>query len=148
MAQMPAQMPSSNNSSNNNFNNFNSNNNNRGLRAHWLAQFRLLLALVQHEPSVLCQCMNHQLDRIVACNRSLHTATERALWWALGTHFCATRSERKREYIIFCLVQQLHGLHRRRLPAEQQFALQNARLLCQLAPMARPFAGGQLAKGK
>jgi hypothetical protein len=86
-----AQMPSSNNSNNNfsNDNNFNSNNsssNNRDLRAHWLAQFRLLLALVQHEPSVLCQCMNHQLDRIVACNRSLHTATERALWWAL---FCA-----------------------------------------------------------
>jgi hypothetical protein len=49
-------------------------------RQRWLSIFRLLLALVQHEPSVLCQCMNRNLERIVQCNRVLHTATEQALW--------------------------------------------------------------------
>ena len=55
----------------------------RELREQWLSLFRLLLALVQHEPSILCQCMNHNLDRIVNCNRMLHTATEGALWFIL-----------------------------------------------------------------
>uniref|UniRef100_A0A914GRA2 Conserved oligomeric Golgi complex subunit 1 n=1 Tax=Globodera rostochiensis TaxID=31243 RepID=A0A914GRA2_GLORO len=48
-------------------------------RSQWLALFRLLLALVQHEPSVLCQCMNRNVDKIVRCNRTLHKATEQAL---------------------------------------------------------------------
>jgi hypothetical protein len=53
----------------------------RELRSRWTSVFRLLLALVQHEPSILCQCMNRNLDRIVQCNRILHTATEHALWY-------------------------------------------------------------------
>uniref|UniRef100_A0A183BMZ9 Conserved oligomeric Golgi complex subunit 1 n=1 Tax=Globodera pallida TaxID=36090 RepID=A0A183BMZ9_GLOPA len=48
-------------------------------RSQWLALFRLLLALVQHEPSVLCQCMSRNVDKIVRCNRTLHKATEQAL---------------------------------------------------------------------
>uniref|UniRef100_A0A915M096 Uncharacterized protein n=1 Tax=Meloidogyne javanica TaxID=6303 RepID=A0A915M096_MELJA len=48
-------------------------------REKWLSIFRLLLALVQHEPSILCQCMNHNLERIVNCNKLLHNATEEAL---------------------------------------------------------------------
>nr|CAD2127890.1 unnamed protein product [Meloidogyne enterolobii] len=62
---------------------FNNNNENiittRELREKWLSIFRLLLALVQHEPSILCQCMNHNLERIVNCNKLLHNATEEAL---------------------------------------------------------------------
>ncbi|KAL3100995.1 hypothetical protein niasHS_001455 [Heterodera schachtii] len=52
---------------------------NAAARSRWLAVFRLLLALVQHEPSMLCQCMNRNVDKIVRCNRTLHKATERAL---------------------------------------------------------------------
>ncbi|KAL7074456.1 hypothetical protein ACQ4LE_006836 [Meloidogyne hapla] len=51
----------------------------RELREKWLSIFRLLLALVQHEPSILCNCMNHNLERIVNCNKMLHNATEEAL---------------------------------------------------------------------
>jgi hypothetical protein len=56
---------------------------NINIREKWLSLFRLLLALVQHEPSILCQCMNHNLEKIVNCNKMLHNATEEALWFFL-----------------------------------------------------------------
>ena len=46
----------------------------------WLVRFRIFLALVQHEPSVLCQCMNSKTEHIVQCNKLLHSAAEQALW--------------------------------------------------------------------
>lgn len=54
-------------------------------RERWLTRFRLYLALVQHEPSVLCQCMNGNAEKIVACNKTLHAAAENALWFVNGS---------------------------------------------------------------
>jgi hypothetical protein len=48
-------------------------------REEWLMKFRLFLGLVQHEPSVLCQCMNGNVEKIVKCNKTLHSAAENAL---------------------------------------------------------------------
>ena len=49
-------------------------------RNKWLARFRIYLALVQHEPSVLCQCMGRNTELIIQCNKMLHSAAENALW--------------------------------------------------------------------
>uniref|UniRef100_A0A914Y702 Conserved oligomeric Golgi complex subunit 1 n=1 Tax=Panagrolaimus superbus TaxID=310955 RepID=A0A914Y702_9BILA len=45
----------------------------------WLSRFRIYLALVQHEPSVLCQCMGRNTELIIQCNKLLHSAAENAL---------------------------------------------------------------------
>uniref|UniRef100_A0A914QM11 Uncharacterized protein n=1 Tax=Panagrolaimus davidi TaxID=227884 RepID=A0A914QM11_9BILA len=45
----------------------------------WLSRFRIYLALVQHEPSILCQCMGRNTELIIQCNKLLHSAAENAL---------------------------------------------------------------------
>uniref|UniRef100_A0A7E4UPL7 Conserved oligomeric Golgi complex subunit 1 n=1 Tax=Panagrellus redivivus TaxID=6233 RepID=A0A7E4UPL7_PANRE len=49
------------------------------VRNFWLTRFRLFLALVQHEPAVLCQCMGRNTEAIIGCNKLLHTAAEKSL---------------------------------------------------------------------
>jgi hypothetical protein len=51
----------------------------------WLKDFRLYLALVQYEPSVISQCMFDNTEKAVEANQMLRAAAENALW--LGS-FC------------------------------------------------------------
>ncbi|KAI6180081.1 putative thioredoxin [Aphelenchoides besseyi] len=45
----------------------------------WLREFRLFLALVQYEPSIISQCMFDDTEKAVEGNRMLRTAAETAL---------------------------------------------------------------------
>ncbi|KAI6204366.1 putative thioredoxin [Aphelenchoides besseyi] len=47
----------------------------------WLREFRLFLALVQYEPSIISQCMFDDTEKAVEGNRMLRTAAETALWF-------------------------------------------------------------------
>jgi hypothetical protein len=45
----------------------------------WLKNFRLYLALVQHEPSVISYCMFDDVEKAVQANQMLREAAESAL---------------------------------------------------------------------
>uniref|UniRef100_A0A914D002 Conserved oligomeric Golgi complex subunit 1 n=1 Tax=Acrobeloides nanus TaxID=290746 RepID=A0A914D002_9BILA len=45
----------------------------------WLMRFRLFLALIQHEPSILAQCVSRSATKIERSNKLLHSAAENSL---------------------------------------------------------------------
>ena len=47
----------------------------------WLMRFRLFLALIQHEPSILAQCVSRSATKIERSNKLLHSAAENSLWY-------------------------------------------------------------------
>ncbi|KAI6209091.1 putative thioredoxin [Aphelenchoides besseyi] len=53
----------------------------------WLREFRLFLALVQYEPSIISQCMFDDTEKAVEGNRMLRTAAETALWFVCFSNY-------------------------------------------------------------